>query len=40
VVGWWLAKNDLGEECYASPAISRGRIVIRTLGNLVCIGTR
>ncbi|MCX6878559.1 MAG: PQQ-binding-like beta-propeller repeat protein [Verrucomicrobia bacterium] len=35
-----IAKNDLGEECYASPAISRGQIFIRTLGNLYCIGTR
>ncbi len=34
-----LARNDLGEECYASPAISDGQIFIRTLGNLFCIGT-
>ena len=33
-----LARNDLGEECYASPAISRGQIFIRTLGNLYCLG--
>lgn len=34
-----IARNELGEECYASPAISHGRIFIRTLGNLYCIGT-
>jgi outer membrane protein assembly factor BamB len=34
-----IAKNELGEECYASPAISHGRFFIRTLGNLYCIGT-
>ena len=33
-----VARNDLGEECYASPAISRGQIFIRTLGNLYCLG--
>jgi outer membrane protein assembly factor BamB len=36
-----VATNPLGEEkesCYASPAISRGQIFIRTLGNLYCIG--
>jgi outer membrane protein assembly factor BamB len=33
-----LAKNDLGEECYASPAIAQGQIVIRGLHNLYCIG--
>jgi outer membrane protein assembly factor BamB len=33
-----LAKNDLGEECYASPAISQGQIFIRCLHNLYCIG--
>jgi outer membrane protein assembly factor BamB len=31
-------KNKLGEECYASPAISRGQIFIRALHNLYCIG--
>ena len=35
-----ITKNELGEECYASPAISRSQIFIRTLGNLYCIGTR
>ena len=33
-----IAENDLGEECYASPAVSDGRIFFRTAGHLVCIG--
>ncbi len=36
-----VSVNPLGEEkesCYASPAVSRGQIFIRTLGNLYCIG--
>lgn len=33
-----IAKNSLGEECYASPAISRGQIFIRTTAHLWCIG--
>ena len=36
-----VATNPLGEEkdtCHASPAVSRGQIFIRTLGNLYCIG--
>jgi outer membrane protein assembly factor BamB len=33
-----VARNDLREECYASPALSRGRIYLRTLKNLYCIG--
>jgi hypothetical protein len=32
-----VAKNDLGDECYASPALLRGRIYFRTLKNLWCI---
>jgi outer membrane protein assembly factor BamB len=31
-------RNALGEECYASPAISRGQIFIRALQHLYCIG--
>ena len=31
-------KNELGEECYASPAVSRGQLFIRALHNLYCIG--
>jgi outer membrane protein assembly factor BamB len=32
-----VAKNPLGEECYASPALSRGRIYQRTAKSLFCI---
>jgi outer membrane protein assembly factor BamB len=35
-----VAKNALEEECYASPAISRGQIFIRTLNHLYCIGAK
>lgn len=34
-----LAKCQLGEECYASPAFMDGRIYIRAIKNLYCIGT-
>jgi outer membrane protein assembly factor BamB len=34
-----VSKNPLGDECYASPAVSRGQIFIRTLHNLYCIGS-
>jgi outer membrane protein assembly factor BamB len=34
-----LHKNALGEECYASPAASRGQIFLRALHHLYCIGT-
>jgi hypothetical protein len=33
-----LAQNELGEACYASPALSRGRIYIRSAKHLWCIG--
>ncbi len=33
-----VAKNPLGEECHASPAIADGQIFIRTLHHLYCIG--
>ncbi len=33
-----LAQNSLGEKVQASPAISQGRIFIRTAGSLYCIG--
>jgi outer membrane protein assembly factor BamB len=33
-----VAKNRLGEECYASPAVSHGRLFLRALNNLYCIG--
>lgn len=32
-----VAKNDLGEKCFSSPALSRGRIYIRTVKHLFCI---
>jgi outer membrane protein assembly factor BamB len=32
-----VARNDLKEECYASPALSRGRIYLRTLKHLWCL---
>ena len=31
-------KNDLGEEMYASPAVSHGQLFLRTAGHLWCIG--
>jgi hypothetical protein len=34
-----LAQNELGEACYASPALSRGRIYIRSAKHLWCIGS-
>ena len=33
-----LGKCELGEECYASPAFADGRIYIRGVKNLYCIG--
>lgn len=33
-----VARNDIGEEVYASPAISQGRFFLRTAKNLVCVG--
>jgi outer membrane protein assembly factor BamB len=33
-----VAKNPLGEEVYASPAVSRGQMFIRALHHLYCIG--
>ena len=34
-----VARNELGENTYASPAISNGQFFIRTDKNLYCIGT-
>jgi outer membrane protein assembly factor BamB len=34
-----LAKNDLGENCRASPAISHGRIYLRGENHLYCVGS-
>ncbi|MDP6035748.1 MAG: hypothetical protein QGG55_06855 [Verrucomicrobiota bacterium] len=33
-----IAENAIGERCYASPAISRGQIFIRSEKHLFCIG--
>lgn len=33
-----LARNEIGEEVFASAAISQGRFFLRTAKNLVCIG--
>jgi outer membrane protein assembly factor BamB len=35
-----VAENELGEYCYASPAICDGRILLRGERNLYCIGRR
>jgi outer membrane protein assembly factor BamB len=35
-----LAKCELGEKCYATPAFMDGRIYIRGLENLYCIGNK
>ena len=34
-----IAINDLKEDCYATPAIGKGRIYIRTVTALYCFGT-
>ena len=36
----FLAKNPLGEECYASPAVAHGNLFLRTLNHLWCIGEK
>jgi len=33
-----VARNELGEKTYASPALSDGRIYLRGFKNLYCIG--
>jgi outer membrane protein assembly factor BamB len=35
-----VAKNALKEECYASPALAEGKIFVRGVKNLYCIGKR
>jgi len=35
-----IAENELGENCYASPAVSDGQIYLRGEKNLYCIGER
>jgi outer membrane protein assembly factor BamB len=34
-----LQQNDLGEECFSSPAVARGQIIIRGLHNVFCFGS-
>ena len=36
----FLAKNDMGESCVATPAIADDRLYIRTLNNLYCLGRK
>ncbi len=33
-----VARNELGDKCFTSPAISRGQIFVRTVNSLWCIG--
>jgi hypothetical protein len=33
-----LAQNDIGEKCFASPAISQGQLFLRGERHLFCIG--
>jgi hypothetical protein len=33
-----VSQNSLGEACFASPAVSRGQLFIRTATQLYCIG--
>jgi outer membrane protein assembly factor BamB len=33
-----VATNELNDECYASPALANGELVVRTKGKLICIG--
>jgi outer membrane protein assembly factor BamB len=35
-----IAKYELGEQCYASPAVSDGQVFLRGFKNLYCIGKR
>ena len=35
-----VARNELGEKCFASPAVSGGRIFIRSESHLFCIGMK
>ena len=35
-----LAVNDLGEECFATPALAAGKIFIRTRSALYCFGRK
>lgn len=35
-----LGVNDLGEEIHATPALSGGRVFVRTRGAVYCFGAR
>jgi outer membrane protein assembly factor BamB len=35
-----VSRNELGERCFASPALSEGRVYIRSDRSLVCIGAK
>ena len=35
-----VARNELGEPCFASPAISQGQLFIRGEKHLFCIGKK
>ena len=35
-----LAKNPLGEDCRSTPAVSGGRMYIRTYSQLICVGAK
>jgi outer membrane protein assembly factor BamB len=35
-----IGRCELGEDCYASPAFADGRIYIRGVENLYCIGNK
>jgi outer membrane protein assembly factor BamB len=35
-----LSRNELGEDVYASPAVSQGRMFVRTTKHLICLGAK
>jgi len=35
-----IARNELGEKCFASPAISDGQIIFRTDKSVICVGKK
>ena len=35
-----LSRNEIGEDVYASAAISQGRLFLRTAKSLICVGTK
>jgi hypothetical protein len=35
-----VATNELGQSCYASPAVSGGRFYVRGESDLFCIGSK